>query len=211
MKKHTIAIVDDHLLFAQSLGTLINSFPDFEVAYYASHGEELIDKLASQGLPDIILLDINMPIMDGIKTMAWLQQHQPATPVLALSMEDNEEVVMQMLRHGAGGYLLKDIHPKELLKALQSVVDTGFYHSEIVSSAMDAEKAHKDNPDHITNRERQFLKLLCTEMTYKEIADSMNLSPKTIEGYRETLFNKLNVKNRIGLAIYAIKNDIYEV
>ena len=68
MKKHTIAIVDDHLLFAQSLGTLINSFPDFEVAYYASHGEELIDKLASQGLPDIILLDINMPIMDGIKT-----------------------------------------------------------------------------------------------------------------------------------------------
>lgn len=73
------------------------------------------------------------------------------------------------------------------------------------------EKAHKDNPDHITDRERQFLKLLCTEMTYKEIADSMNLSPKTIEGYRETLFNKLNVKNRIGLAIYAIKNDIYEV
>ncbi len=212
MTKHTIAIIDDHVLFAQSLKSLIDTFEDFEVTHQASNGQEFIEALnKSSAVPEIALMDMNMPIMDGAETTYWLQKNFPDVKVLALSMEDNEASILKMIRNGAKGYLLKDIHPKVLLEALNSVLTEGFYHTKRVSDTL-VGSLHTDGKKkssiELQERELEFLKLASTEMTYKEIASVMNLSPKTIDGYREQLFKKLSVKNRIGLVIYAIKNGI---
>jgi DNA-binding NarL/FixJ family response regulator len=156
-------------------------------------------------------MDVNMPIMDGAETTSFLSKNYPDIRVLALSMDDDENSILKMIRNGARGYLLKDIHPDILLEALEGVLKGGFYHTKKVSDTL-VNSLHTDpnskRKDHIelAEREIEFLKLVCTEMTYKEIADRMNLSPKTIDGYREQLFKKLDVKNRIGLVIFAFKN-----
>jgi len=212
MSKHSIAIIDDHMLFAQSLKSLINTFNDFEVTHYAQNGQVFIEELKkADQLPEIALMDMNMPIMDGAETTYWLNKNYPEVKVLALSMDDDENTILKMIRNGAKGYLLKDIHPDILLEALHSVLDEGFYHTKRVSDTL-VNSLHtaskKKNKIELQEREIEFLKLASTEMTYKEVASVMNLSPKTIDGYREQLFKKLDVKNRIGLVIYAIKNGI---
>ena len=211
MTKHAIAIIDDHLLFAQSLKGLINTFDQFEVTHEANNGKTFIENLKkSSNLPEIALMDMNMPIMDGAETTYWLQKNFPGIKVLALSMDDDENSILKMIRNGAKGYLLKDIHPDILLEALNGVLQEGFYHTKRVSDTL-VGSLHTDNDKpniELLERELEFLKLASTEMTYKEIANVMNLSPKTIDGYREQLFKKLEVKNRIGLVIYAIKNEI---
>jgi len=206
MTKHAIAIIDDHLLFAQSLKGLINTFDQFEVTHEANNGKTFIENLKNaSNLPEIALMDMNMPIMDGAETTYWLQKNFPEIKVLALSMDDDENSILKR------GYLLKDIHPDILLEALNGVLQEGFYHTKRVSDTL-VNSLHPDNNKKseikLLERELEFLKLASTEMTYKEIANVMNLSPKTIDGYREQLFKKLEVKNRIGLVIYAIKNKI---
>ena len=211
MSKHAIAIIDDHLLFAQSLKGLINTFDRFEVTHEANNGKAFIEILnKTSKLPEIALMDMNMPIMDGVETTGWLQKNFPTIKVLALSMDDDENSILKMIRSGAKGYLLKDIHPDILLEALDSVLKEGFYHTKRVSDTLVSSLNKNNNNTNIKLQEREleFLKLASTEMTYKEIANVMNLSPKTIDGYREQLFKKLEVKNRIGLVIYAIKNKI---
>jgi len=211
--KHTIAIIDDHILFAQSLKGLINTFDDFEVTHHAINGKAFIDDLKNATmLPEIALMDLNMPIMDGLETTQWLSKNYPTIKVLALSMDDDENSILKMIRNGAKGYLLKDIHPDILLEALHSLLKEGFYHSKRVSDTL-VHSLHTDNNKktikiEFSDRELEFLKLACTEMTYKEVADVMCLSPKTIDGYREQLFKKLEVKNRVGLVLYALKNEI---
>ena len=212
MSKHSIAIIDDHLLFAQSLKSLINTFDDFEVTHQANNGQAFIEELKKTGkLPEIALMDMNMPIMDGAETTYWLNKNYPNIKVLALSMDDDENSILKMIRNGAKGYLLKDIHPDILIEALNSVLEEGFYHTKRVSDTLvnSLHTESKKKPKiELQEREIEFLKLASTEMTYKEVASVMNLSPKTIDGYREQLFKKLGVKNRVGLVIYAIKNGI---
>ncbi|UOB17706.1 response regulator transcription factor [Abyssalbus ytuae] len=214
MKKYTIAVVDDHRLFAQSLEALISSFGDYEVAFYVANGKEFIAAVEeSSTLPDVVLLDINMPIMNGIETMAWIKENKPELKTIALSMDDSEETIIKMLRLGAKGYLLKDIHPDVFRKAITDVIEKGFYYSDRITNALldSIDKKEKEDDIQLKDREVEFLKLACTEKTYKEIAGEMFLSPKTIDGYRETLFDKLEVKSRIGLVLYAIKNKLIEI
>lgn len=214
MKSNNIVIVDDHTLFAESLESLINNFSDFEVQYVVNNGQELIDKLSINGnLPDIVLLDINMPVMNGIQTMSWLKNNQPDINVLALSMDDDEETIIKMLSFGAKGYLLKDIHPEELEHALYQVIEKGFYYTDAVNDSLikSLNLADDDKCIKLNDREITFLKLACTEKTYKEIADTMFISPKTVDGYRDSLFKKFVVSNRIGLVLYALKNDLVKI
>lgn len=214
MNKNGIAIVDDHLLFARSLTSLVSTFEKYEVLFHAMNGKEFIAQLESpENSPDLVLLDINMPVMDGLETMAWLKQHHPDQKVLALSMDDREETIIKMLRLGARGYVLKDIHPNIFKKAVEDVLTKGFYFSErITNTILDSiDKKEATSELRLRDREMEFLKLACTERTYKEIAQDMFLSPKTIDGYREVLFDKLEVKSRIGLVLYAIKHKIIEV
>ncbi|WP_417443918.1 response regulator [Joostella sp.] len=209
MKKYSIAIVDDHLLFAKSLTSLVGSLDNYKVSFHAKNGKEFIEALKNSSKPDIVLLDINMPIMNGVETMEWLKENYPLQKVIALSMDDREETIIQMLRLGAKGYLLKDIHPDVFESALNDVILKGFYYSDkITNKLLDRidKKESKENGIKLKDREIQFLKLACTEMTYKEIAAEMCLSPKTIDGYRESLFEKLEVKSRIGIVLYGIKN-----
>ncbi|QNJ99015.1 response regulator transcription factor [Constantimarinum furrinae] len=212
--EHSIVIVDDHLLFAGSLEKLVNSFEGFKVLFQAKNGRDLQTKLiAEEELPKIILLDINMPVMDGFETAKWLSKNHSEIKVLALSMDDDETTILKMLKAGAKGYLLKDIHPDMLKEALNEVIDKGYYHSQKVAATLlhSLRSGKKEKEIEFKENELTFLQLACSEMTYKEIAGVMNLSPKTIDGYRQDLFNKLNIKNRVGLVIYALKNDIIKL
>lgn len=210
-KKYKVAIVDDHVLFASSLTNLINTFQGFEATFHVRNGLELQKKLEDE-TPDLILLDINMPVMDGYQTAEWLFQNHPSIKFLTLTMDDDEFAVLKMLRFGAKGYLLKDIHPDHLQTALTEVMETGYYHSSKVSDILVRSlRPENREPVQIKENELTFIKLACTELTYKEIADQMNLSPKTIDGYRQELFNRFHIKNRVGLVMFALKNNLFKI
>lgn len=213
-----VALADDHILLRNGLASLINGFEGYVVLFEANDGQQLIDKIQKDNPPDLVLLDINMPVKDGFETASWLKQHYPLMKILALSMYDNEPSIIKMMRNGAKGYLLKDTEPKEFKLALDAVMQKGFYYSEMVTGKlihavnnMDDSPQQQSSFTKLNERETEFLKFACTEMTYKEIADKMNLSPRTIDGYRDALFEKLNIKTRVGLVMYAIKNGIVQV
>lgn len=210
-----VVLADDHGLLRHGLANLIKSFGGYEVLFEADNGNHFIQQLDKKQLPDIVLMDINMPEMDGYETTLWLKKNHPLVNVLALSMYDNENAIIRMFKAGAKGYILKDCDPAELRDALQSVMKKGFYYSEMVTgrlihniNKMDDDDGPNASLAQLSDREIEFLKLACSELTYKEIADKMFLSPRTIDGYRDALFEKLNVKTRVGLVMYAIKNGI---
>jgi DNA-binding NarL/FixJ family response regulator len=211
---HKVVIVDDHSLFAGSLEKLINTYSGFHVMYHAKNGKDLQDHFdANEMRPDILLLDINMPVMNGYETALWLNENHPDIKVLALSMEDDESAVLKMLCNGAKGYLLKDIHPDTLKDGLNELIVKGYYHSDKVAAALLESlkpKSKKKLPPFKDN-EIRFMQLACSELTYKEIAAQMHLSPKTIDGYRQELFNRLHIKNRVGLVIYALRNEFTKI
>ncbi len=213
--KHNVIIVDDHLLFARGLAGLINTFDEYEVLFTLKNGAELVDKFGSgMVIPGIILLDVNMPIMDGVSTMKWLKKYKPEAKVIAISMEDDEETILNMIRNGAKGYLLKDTEPVLLKQALDTVLEKGYFHTELVTNSL-MHALDSDDEDikivEFNEKELEFVKLACKENTYKEIAEIMCLSPKTIDNYRQNVFDKIGVRNRIGMVIYAIKNKIINI
>lgn len=216
MDKKDIALVDDHILLRNGLAGMLKE-SGYNILFEADNGQEFIDKIKREGEPAIVLLDINMPVMDGFTTAAWIKTNHAEIKVLALSMYDDEEAIIKMLKKGARGYVLKDAHPSELKAAIESVAEKGFYYSEMVTGRL--MRSILDNPAdeekaaelRLTEREIEFLKLAATELTYKEIAEQMHLSPRTIDGYRDDLFEKLNIKSRVGLVLYAIKNGIVTV
>jgi len=216
--KPSVALVDDHVLLRNGLANLIRSFGEFYVLFEAGNGNDFIRQLKPRTLPDIVLLDINMPDMDGYETALWIRRHHPEIKILALSMYDTDNSIIRMLKNGVKGYILKDADPAELKVALESVINKGFYYSELVTGKLIHTINTLDIPEHqirhvlrLNDRELEFLKLACTECTYKEIAEQMYLSPRTIDGYRDTLFEKLNVKTRVGLVLYAIRNGIVAI
>ncbi|WP_044399539.1 response regulator transcription factor [Lacinutrix sp. Hel_I_90] len=214
MKAHRVVIVEDHILLSQAISALVSSFEHFDVLYLCKNGKELVTKLKTpENIPDIVLMDVNMPIMNGIETTQYLKEHYPNVKVIALSVEEEEDTIIKMLRAGAKGYLLKDVEKSILETALNEVISQGYYHTKDVSNILvnTLSEEYKSSKNVLKERELEFLKLLCTELTYKEIADKMFLSPKTIDGYRDALFSKLEVKNRIGLVVYAIKHKIFKV
>jgi DNA-binding NarL/FixJ family response regulator len=215
VKEIKVVLVDDHVLLRNGLANLIDSFGGYKVLFEANNGKDFTDQLKPAIAPDIVLLDINMPEMDGYETALWLKKNYPLVKVLALSMYDNENAIIRMFKAGAKGYILKDCDPTELRAALDSINSKGFYYSEMVTgrlihtiNQLDEDDNTVKNLIQLNDRELEFLKLVCSELTYKEIADKMFLSPRTIDGYRDALFEKLNVKTRVGLVMYAIKNGI---
>ena len=211
----SIVLVDDHSLLRSGLAGMLRE-SGYEVLFEADNGNEFLQKMKTSAPPDILLLDINMPLMDGYETAAWVRTNFPETKVLALSMYDDEDAIIKMLKNGAKGYILKDSHPSELKEAIESVMTKGFYYSEMVTgrlmrSIMDNEDTEKNGSASLSEREVEFLKLAASELTYKEIAEQMHLSPRTIDGYRDDLFEKLNIKSRVGLVLYAIRKGIVTV
>lgn len=207
-----VVLVDDHVLLRNGLASLIESFGDYTVLFQADNGKDFSNKLDNKILPDLVLMDINMPEMDGYETCMWLKHNQPDVKVLALSMYDNENSIIKMFKAGAKGYILKDSDPSTLKAAMNDILTKGFYYSEMVTGKLirrinDSDDTDKrsGNLNKLKENELTFLKLVCSELTYKEIADKMFLSPRTIDGYRDDLFQKLNIKTRVGLVMFAIK------
>lgn len=214
MKKINVAIVDDHVLFTGALSEMVNQLERYNVLFRAGNGKDFIEKIQNEQnkLPHIVLLDLNMPLMDGFETLTWIRNKKMDTKVLILSMNDDEQGIVRSLRLGANGYLLKNVSPSILEEAMDEIMRDGFYHNEIVSNALLHSMKRKANTvvDDLKRNELIFLRFACTDRTYKEIADEMNLSHKTVDGYRKNLFEKLNVKSRIGLVLFAMQHKLIE-
>lgn len=209
----SVALIDDHRLLRSGLSNFIKSNPEFRVVFEADNGLDLQEKMKGNALPDVVLMDINMPLMDGYEATAWLHKNHATVKVLALSMYDSEECIIRMLRRGAKGYLLKDTEPDDLIKAIQETHQNGFYYTPLVAkhiAYLINDTDQKPNTT-LTERETELLQHMASELTYKEIADKMFLSPKTVENHREKMCEKLQIKTRVGLVMYAIKNGIVKV
>jgi len=216
MKK--IAIVDDQVMIRKALSVLINMFPGYEVMLDASDGKDLQRQLKEENPPHIVLLDIVMPNMDGYETAGWLRDNYPDIKVLALSTMDSDTAIIKMIKHGAKGYVLKDADPAELKLAFDEVIRQGYFYNELITrKVMNSIHALADDKSDLkafaklTDRELQFLRLACSEKTYQQIAAEMFVSERTVDGYREALCKKLNLNTRVGLVMFAIRNNIVQL
>ncbi|MCW3109931.1 MAG: ligand-binding protein [Segetibacter sp.] len=210
-----VALVDDHKIFSDSLEGLINDFDGFAVCWSAQGGRRAI-QLMQQGesLPDIVLLDIVMPDMSGLEVAKWIFEHHKEISVLSLTMEEDDNSVIQMLQYGVKGYLLKNIGAEELRTALEQVVKFGYYYTPIITSNIHKhieKKIQSGSVPEITDREKELLNYLCTEMSYAEISKKMFLSESTVDTYRSRLFEKFEVKNRIGLILKAVNMGLVKL
>ena len=205
-EKIDIAIVDDHTLFRSGLASLMAEFEEISVVFEAMNGVDFQEKLRNHNSISVVLLDINMPLMDGYATAKWIKANVPHIHVLALSMFEDEKAIIEMLKAGAGGYLLKESKPSELFIAIKTIKEKGFYINDLVSGRLLTSLKTDTFKPILSERELLFLQLCSTELTYKEIASDLGLSPRTVDNYREALFAKLNIKSRTGLVVYGIKN-----
>jgi len=217
MKPINLAIADDHKIFRNGLKATLEDFPDFNLMIEASNGRELIGLLATH-TPDVILMDIKMPEMDGMQTTAYVSQNFKHIKVLALSMHNEDKYIVDMMRAGASGYLLKNAEPEEIIEAINTVHNKGFYFNEHLSVTLIKQLVGPGHTDTIgqqsvelNDREIEVLKLVCQECSNQEIADKIFLSVRTVEGYRARLFEKTGSKNLVGLVIFAIKRGIISV
>lgn len=209
----TILLADDHVLFRESLAFMIKNFDGFEVTAEASNGEEVFQQIEKGNIPQIIILDLNMPKLNGFDTAKILKNKYPDIKVIVLTMYDSEYVFLDLLQWGVKGILKKDIHRSELEKALLAVSDSQQYYSycdmdKLTCIANNQRLSAGLRKHFLSDTEINFLKLAATDMTYKEIAASMKMSERKIDHLRESLFEKLDLKNRVSLAIYAIRRGL---
>ena len=201
----TVSLADDHQIFCDSLKSLINDLDGFTVLWTAGDGEQAIKKLQQESAPNILLLDINMPKKTGIEVAEWIYENKKDIHILALTMENDEASIIKMLQYGVRGYLLKSVSAEELRNALEATVKYGFYYTPLITKQIGKQLAQKTNPNipELKGREKELLQHMCTDMSYTEIAEKMFLSESTVDTYRARLFEKFEVKNRIGLLLKA--------
>lgn len=208
-----VALADDQHLMRQALAALINSFGNCEVIFEAGEGQQVISAIEAGKVPDVLLLDLSMPGMDGYETMKWLNGHCPSVRVLMLTMYDAEPTYIRMLNAGVSGLLKKDIHPNELKLAIERVVKKGSYNCADASGKLlnlfrHNEQRQTIRKNTLSEAEVNFLRMLCSELTYKEIAQTLVISSRSIDQLREALFMKLDAKSRIGLVMFAMRSGL---
>jgi two-component system invasion response regulator UvrY len=208
-----IALVDDHKLLRELLAAFINKFEGCTVILQAKSGKDLMDNINPGNLPDVLLLDINMPEIDGYKTAEWLKITYPVIRILILSQHDTHVAMIRLLRNDIRGFLHKDVDTSELERAIRMTVTTGFYYGPTTGKLLEYLKSDQSNVPLIhrlalSDREIQFLELASTQMTYKQIAEVMDLSARTVDNYRDQLFEKLDVNTRTGLVLMAVKSGL---
>ena len=215
-----IALADDHQLVRKGIRLLLESIDGFKVVAEAANGKELVDEISGiNRLPDIALIDVNMPVMDGYETVAVLRDKYPDLRLIALSVNNDLHVIREMIRLGANAYLFKDSSPEVFRNVLKEVIDKGcYYDKQVIDSLLLPENMINGHPTkngyrnlvrNLSVRELEFIRFSCSELTYKEIADKMNISQRTVDGYRESVFDKLEVKSRTGLVLFAFNAGIY--
>ncbi|MCY7349076.1 MAG: response regulator transcription factor [Cytophagaceae bacterium] len=212
-----LAIADDHVLFRRGLVSIFSEAPGIELLYEASDGQELVEKIA-ENRPDVVLMDLQMPRMDGIKATQHIRQHFPEVKVVILSMHDEDNFVIHLMELGANGYLLKDADPEEVDLAIRTVASEDYYygpfltrvmHRKMLDKSRKREPPHFDTKANLSAREIEVLRLICEGHTTAQIADKIFLSDRTVEGHRNRIMEKIGAKNTAGMVVYAVKNDIY--
>ncbi len=208
-----VGIVDDHQLFRKSLRLLVTNFSGVEVIVDAQDGIDLKEKIKGLSeLPDLMLIDVEMPNMNGPETARWLHENHPSIKKIALSMNENEEIVLRMIKAGCCTYLLKDTAPDELERALSTVYKHGYFNSEISDSTLGQLLLNRNaEQPQISQKEKEFVQLATSDQTYKQIADIMKVSERTVDGYRGSLFAKLQVQSRTGMVLEAIRRGLVKI
>ena len=205
-----IGLVDDHSLFRKGVANLLNKIPEFNVILEAGSGEEFLDQLEKVQEPDVCVVDIKMKTISGYEVVERLSEKYPKIKCLALSMYNDDVAIIKMLKAGAKGYLLKGAEPWELQQAIKTTYLKGYYNGDAVNEAL-LNQFHTNGKNELKDYEIKFLEHCCTEDTYKEIANKMEVSPRTVDGYRDRLFDKLEVNSRVGLVLYSIKNGLVKL
>jgi len=210
------AIADDHKLFRKGIIAVLEDSPGFKLVLEAQNGRELLSNL-NKAKPDVILLDLRMPEMDGIETTVEIRKQNEDVKIIIVTMLDDEKYVIHLMEVGANGYLLKNAEPEEIKTAITTAYENGYYFNDYVNKALLKRVVHKNqlkpvfnNNIELTNREIEVLKLICNEQTANEISKLIFLSPRTVEGIRTKLLEKIGVKNTAGLVMYAVKNRLVE-
>lgn len=214
-----VAIADDHVLFRKGLITILELDDNIEIVLDADNGKDLIEKLESN-LPEVILMDLKMPVMDGMEATKIIKEKHPDIKVLILSMYDEEKFIIHCLELGANGYLLKNTDPDEVINAIDIVMKKDLYFNDHISTVMlkglnqknrIKGKPRFDSNLQLTNREKEILELICKELTTPEIAEKLFISNRTVEGHRKNLLEKTGAKNTAGLVVFALKNELVEI
>ncbi|MCX6316615.1 MAG: response regulator transcription factor [Bacteroidetes bacterium] len=224
--KVKIAIADDHTMFRRGIIKLLDT-ERYEFLFDVSNGEQLIKKFDVPGniTPDIVIMDLKMPVMNGYMAASWLRERYPDIKILVVSMIEKEETIFRMMKLGIKGYLSKEMEPDDLHEAIQTIMKGNFYYTDIITNKLlhsinnlnNIEVNGHDKHDvniyweQLNKGQKEFVRHACTDLTYDEIAQKMFVSPKTIDGYRDAVFGRFNVKNRVGLVLFAIKNGLVSV
>lgn len=216
MKKNAnkVILVDDHILIRDALADILNEDDDFCVIGKAAHGKELIYLLENGSAPKLVILDLNMPVMDGYETVMYLKKNYPDVQIMILTMFNSEVPLLRVLQWGVNGFIGKDVDPPEFMLAVKTVIKNGYYYSNDATGKLGhlflKTNGHEGNFDKalLTSREIEFLKLIGSDDTYKDVAAKMNVLPRTVDHIRDALFDKLDVKSRVGLVVFAVQNGI---
>ncbi|MDQ2721120.1 MAG: response regulator transcription factor [Bacteroidota bacterium] len=211
-----VAIADDHKIFRKGVILSLRTYHNIKFIYEAENGEELIKEIEKEQ-PDIVLMDLKMPIKDGIETTKYLNKHFPAIRILILTMFEDERFVGHLMDSGANGYLLKSTEPSEIKQAIMDVMKTGFYLNNFVNRVLikknySRQKFHPNlnNEIVVSEREKEVLSLVCMEYTAQEIAQKMDISARTVEAIKDRLMERFGVKNSVGLVFFAMKNSLID-
>ena len=214
MSKIKIAIADDYKVYRDGLKVGLSADENIEIIGEADNGEDLMKLLQSLS-PDVILMDLKMPLMDGMEATKLIRKQYPAIKVLVITMYEDDKFIIHLMENGANGYLLKNTEPDEIKKAIYSVHENGYYFNDVVNKALLKKLVLKNNlkPSFnqnidLTEREQEVLKMICEEKTAAEIAKEIFLSPRSVEGIRQRLIEKIGVRNTAGLVMFAVKNGI---
>ena len=213
----TIAIADDEDLFRKGMTLILNTYKDLEVKMEAENGADLLEKLAqADHLPDILLLDLKMPEMNGIEVAKIIPERYPALKIIVLSTHFSRAFIINMIELGAAAYLPKNSKPKEVVETIQAVYAKGFHYNDQVLAVIRENMISKTKPKpvfpfELTAREKEILQLICEQYTAPEIASKLFISPRTVDGHRNNLLAKLSCKNVAGLVVFALQNQVVEV
>lgn len=214
MKTIKLAIADDYKIYREGIKIGLAKDDRIEVLFEADNGEELLAKI-KECEPDVIIMDLKMPLLDGLEATKYIREHYPAIKVLVVTMYEDEKFIIHLMEHGANGYLVKNSEPEEIHKAIYSVFETGYYFNDLLNKALLKKltirqniKPTFNNDVDFTERELEVLRLICEEKTAAEIGKEIYLSPRSVEGIRQRLIEKVGVRNSAGLVMFAVKHGI---